>query len=187
MMLELARHYASIPQAQRKRTLVFLTTPAHHQGFVGIEWVRDNYDFSKTAFIMNCEHPSQTLMYLLDAGVMTANAISARRWYINGSPRLNSLITTTLRDYGVSTYAQPERRPGGELYFIFHKAPSFHIIDHVIYHSTIDTLDMIPASGITAVGRAYASIIDQVNKLSLAELRPAEGTGPGHRRCRISQ
>ncbi|OJY63068.1 MAG: hypothetical protein BGP16_04305 [Sphingobium sp. 66-54] len=174
MMLELARHYARTPQSERKRTLVFLTTPAHHQSFVGIEWVRNNYDFSKTAFIMNCEHPSQTMMYLLDAGVMTANTVSARRWYINGSPALNDKITGTLRDYGVSLYAQPERRPGGELYFIFHKAPSFHVLDHVIYHSTIDTLDMVPASGITAVGRAYASIIDQVNGMNLAELRPAQ-------------
>lgn len=174
MMLELARHYARIPQSQRPRTLVFLTTPAHHQGFVGIEWVRDHYDFSKTALIMNCEHPSQTLMYLLDAGMMTANAISARRWYVNGSPTLNNLITNTLRDYGVSVYAQPERRPGGELHYVYDKAPSFHIIEHVIYHSTIDTLAMIPASGITAVGRSYASIIDQVNKMSLTELRPTQ-------------
>ena len=71
--------------ARRARTLVFLTTPDHHHGSAGIHWVRDNYDWSKVALIVNCEHPSQTLLYNLDAGLMTANEISARRWYVGGS------------------------------------------------------------------------------------------------------
>jgi hypothetical protein len=171
MMMELARHYAAIPQAKRRRTMVFVTTPDHHQGFIGINWIRDNFDFSKTAVIVNCEHPSQTLIYLLDSGVMTANAISARRWFARGSPAFRKLVTDKLRDYGVSVYAEPEVRPGGELSFVFDKAPSFHIIEHVIYHSTLDTMAMIPAAGIAAAGKAYASIIDGVNRMSLAELQ----------------
>ena len=177
MMLELARHYAAIPQAQRRRTMVFLTTPDHHQGFVGIKWVHDNFNFSKTAVIVNCEHPSQTLLYLLGSGIMTANAVSARRWFVGGSDRLRSLVTGTLRDYGVSTYALPEDRPGGELGFVYDKAPSFHIIDHVIYHSTLDTPALVPASGITAAGRAFARIIDGVNGMSLGELRAPTRSG----------
>src|SRR6516225_7117355 len=63
MMLDIARHYADLPQAQRPRTLVFLTTSDHHHGSVGIRSVRDSYDWSKVALIVNCEHPSQTLLY----------------------------------------------------------------------------------------------------------------------------
>ena len=51
MMLEIARHYAAIPQAQRRRTMTFLTTSDHHHGSVGVKWVHDNFDFSKTAVI----------------------------------------------------------------------------------------------------------------------------------------
>src|SRR5262249_1737197 len=67
MMLDIARHYAAVPQARRPRTLVFLTTADHHHGSAGIQWVRDNYDWSKVALIVNAEHPSQTLLYDLDA------------------------------------------------------------------------------------------------------------------------
>jgi peptidase M28-like protein len=171
MMLEIARHYAAIPQAQRRRTITFLTTPDHHHGGVGVRWVREHFDFAKTALIVNCEHPSQTLLYLLNAGIMTSNAISARRWFVGGSDALQTLVTGTLREFGVSVYAVPERRPGGELSQLFDKAPSFHIIDHVIYHTTLDTPALVPAWGMEAATRAFLKIIDGANKMSMAELR----------------
>src|SRR5258705_12793189 len=82
MMLDIARHYAAVPQARRPRTLGFLTTPDHHHGSAGIHLVPDNYDWSNVELIINSEHPSQTLLYNLDAGIMTANAGTARRWYV---------------------------------------------------------------------------------------------------------
>jgi hypothetical protein len=173
MMLEIARHYAAIPQSQRRRTLTFLTTSDHHHGSAGVQWVRDHMDdfFARTAVIVNCEHPSQTLMYLLNGGIMTANAVSARRWYVGGSDALKRLVTGTFKEFGVSVYAQPEQRPGGELSQLFQKAPSFHIIDHVIYHTTIDTAALVPAWGMEAATRAFLKIIDGVNKMSLAQLK----------------
>jgi hypothetical protein len=106
MMLEIARHYAAIPQSQRPRTITFLTTPDHHHGSVGVKWVHDHMDdfFAKTAVIVNCEHPSQTLTYLLSAGIMTSNAVSARRWYVGGSDALKKLVTATFKEFGVSVY-----------------------------------------------------------------------------------
>jgi hypothetical protein len=148
MMLDIARHYAAVPQAQRPRTLVFLTTSDHHHGSTGIRWVRDNYDWSKVALIVNSEHPSQTLLYNLDAGLMTANEVSARRWYVGGSDALRMLVRNSLREFGVATYHKSEVSPGGELSQIHMKAPSFHIIDHVIYHTTLDTADLVPAWGL---------------------------------------
>jgi hypothetical protein len=171
MMVEIARHYAAIPQAQRRRTITFLTTPDHHHGSVGIRWVREHFDFSKTVLIVNCEHPSQTLLYLLNAGIMTSNAVSARRWYVGGSDALKALVSSTFREFGVSVYAVPERRPGGELSQIFEKAPSFHIIDHVIYHTTLDTSKLVPAWGIEAATRAFLKIIDGANAMSTAQLK----------------
>ncbi len=171
MMLEIARHYAAIPQAQRRRTITFLTTPDHHHGSVGVSWVHDNFDFSKTALIVNCEHPSQTLLYLLNAGIMTSNAISARRWFVGGSAGLKKLVTDTFREFNVSVYTMPERRPGGELSKLFDKAPSFHIIDHVIYHTTLDTAHLVPAWGMEDATRAFLKIVDGVNKMSIAEIK----------------
>jgi hypothetical protein len=173
MMLDITRHYAALPQAQRPRTLVFLTTPDHHHGSEGIHWVRDNYDWSKVALIVNAEHPSQTQLYSLDAGMMTANEVSARRWYVGGSDALRTLIRRTFREFGVATYRKSEVSPGGELSQVHMKAPSFHIIDHVIYHTTLDTPDLVPAWGIEAATRAFLKIIDSVNQMTKQEIAAA--------------
>jgi hypothetical protein len=173
MMLDIARHYAAVPQAQRPRTLVFLTTPDHHHGSEGIHWVRDNYDWSKVTLIVNAEHPSQTLLYSLDAGIMTANEVSARRWFVGGSDALRALVRRTFLEFGVATYRKSEVSPGGELSQIYMKAPSFHIIDHVIYHTTLDTADLVPAWGIEAATRAFLKIIDNVNTMTKEEIAAA--------------
>jgi hypothetical protein len=173
MMLDIARHYAAVPRAQRPRTVVFLTTPDHHHGSEGIHWVRDNYDWSKVALIVNAEHPSQTLLYSLDAGIMTANEVSARRWFVGGSDALRALVRRTFREFGVATYRKSELSPGGELSQIYMKAPSFHIIDHVIYHTTLDTADLVPAWGIEAATRAFLKIIDTVNTMTKEEIAAA--------------
>jgi hypothetical protein len=173
MMLDIARHYTGVPQAQRPRTLVFLTTADHHHGSSGIRSVRDTYDWSKVALIVNAEHPSQTLLYNLDAGLMTANEVSARRWYVGGSDALRTLVRRTFREFGVATYHKSEVSPGGELSQIYMKASSFHIIDHVIYHTTLDTADLVPAWGLEDATRAFLKIIDSVNKMTKQEIAAA--------------
>lgn len=173
MMLDIARHYAATPRERRPRTLVFLTTPDHHHGSAGIHWVRDNYDWSKVALIVNSEHPSQTLLYNLDAGFMTANEVSARRWFVGGSDGLRSLVRNTLKEFGVATYRKSEMSPGGELSQIYTKAPSFHIIDHVIYHTTLDTPDLVPAWGLEDATRAFLKIIDGANRMKKEEIAAA--------------
>src|SRR5579871_419138 len=173
MMLDIARHYAAMPREKRSRTFVFLTTPDHHHGSAGIHWVRDNYDWSKVALIVNSEHPSQTLLYNLDAGFMTANEVSARRWFVGGSDGLRSLVRNTLKEFGVATYRKSEMSPGGELSQIYTKAPSFHIIDHVIYHTTLDTPDLVPAWGLEDATRAFLKIIDGANRMNKEEIAAA--------------
>lgn len=173
MMLDIARHNAAVPMAQRPRTLVFLTTPDHHHGSAGIGWVRDNYDWSNVALIVNSEHPSQTLLYNLDAGLMTANEVSARRWFVGGSDALRALVRQTFREFGVATYHKSEVSPGGELSQIYAKAPSFHVIDHVTYHTTLDTADLVPAVGIEAATRAFLKIIDKANAMTRQEIAAA--------------
>ena len=45
------------------------------------------------------------------------------------------MVFDTLREFGVSVYAQEDGPKNGNY------APSFHIIDHVIYHTSLDTPD----------------------------------------------
>jgi hypothetical protein len=172
MLLEIARFYAAIPKEQRRRTITFVTTPDHHHGATGIKWINLNMrDFlDKTALIVNCEHPSQTQTYRLGSGLMTSTTTSARRWFVGGGEALRRVVLSSLKEFGVAVYARAEGRPGGELQHVYTRAPSFHVIDHIFYHTDADTADLVPAWGIEAVTRAYLKIIDSVNGMEIREL-----------------
>jgi hypothetical protein len=176
MMLELAQYYASIPKSQRMRTITFFTTSAHHSPSgedASLRWIHNNMQpmFQKTALIVNCEHPSQVQTYLIQNSLVASNAVSARRWFVGGSPTLKKIVHDSFQEFGIAIYSRPELRPGGELGTVFQDAPSVHIIDHAFYHTDMDTPAIVPEYGLEAAGRAFAKIIDEVNKVPLADLK----------------
>jgi hypothetical protein len=175
-LVALAEHYAKIPRAERRRTMTFFTTAAHHSPSgpqAGVSWVHNNMQamFAKTALIVNLEHTAQVATYLIGETFITSNHVSARRWYVGGSTRLRDIVLQTFNEYGLALYSRPEGRPGGELGRLFTDAPSFHIIDHTVYHTDMDTLAAVPAYGLEQSARAFAKIIDQVNQVDIRDLR----------------
>lgn len=175
-LVALAEHYAKVPKAERRRTMIFFTTFAHHSPSgeqAGIRWVHNNMQamFAKTALLINLEHTAQTATYLVGEAFITSNHVSARRWYVGGSNRLRDIVLKTFTEYGIALYSRAEGRPGGELSHVFTDAPSFHIIDHTVYHTDMDTLAAVPAYGLEQSARAFAKIIDQANTVGLRELR----------------
>jgi Peptidase family M28 len=167
--LELARHYAAIPQAQRARTMVFIQFPDHHHGEVargrkdvGID---ATYNWSKVALKLTMEHPSETLLYMYNSNLTATNQMSSSRWNAFGSAEFERMAFEQLRDFGVSVYGVEDGPKNGNY------APSFHIINHVVYHTSLDTPDLVPAEGMSRSIRAFASIIDHVNKMTMAQLR----------------
>ncbi len=164
--LEIIRHQAAIPRDQRPRGLVLLLFPDHHHGEIGLKLFERTHDWDRVAMALTLEHPSQTQLYWYNDDLMTANAIGAFRWNALGSPRFIGLVRDTLRDFGVSIYTGMNPKPK-----LTRQAPGFHIIDHVIYHTTLDIPELVPAEGLQRSTRAFLSIIDQVNTMSLEELR----------------
>jgi len=66
----------------------------------------------------------------------------------------------------------PERTAAGEMSRYYQFAPSLQLIDTGLYwHSDHETPEIIPPTGLAAVTRAYAKIINDVNSLDLKELR----------------
>ena len=98
------------------------------------------YPWDKVAVKLTMEHPSQTLLYMYNDGLTPTNAVGAFRWNALGSPEFEKMVFDTLREFGVSVYAQEDGPKNGNY------APSFHIIDHVIYHTSLDTPELVPAS-----------------------------------------
>jgi Peptidase family M28 len=167
--LELARHYAALPQAQRPRTLVFIQFPDHHHGEVARRrkdvGIDATYDWKKVALKLTMEHPSETLLYMYNNNLTATNAMSAARWSAFGSAEFERMTLDQLRAFGVSVYGVEDGPKNGNY------APSFHIINHVVYHTSLDTHELVPAEGMSRSIRAFASIIDHVNKMTMAELR----------------
>ena len=164
--LEIARHYAAIPQRDRPRTLLFVLFPDHHHGETGVRAWERTYDWDNVAMALTLEHPSQTQLYWYNDDLMTSNTIGAFRWNAMGSRRFLDVVDGTLRDFGVAVYTVMDGRPK-----LTSQAPGFHIIDHVIYHTTLDTPELVPAEGMERATRAFLSVIDQANGMTLAELR----------------
>jgi len=167
--LELARHYAELPWAQRPRTLVFIQFPDHHHGEVargrkdvGID---ATYNWKNVALKFTMEHPSETLLYMYNGDLTATNAMSASRWSAFGSPEFERMTLDQLRDFGVSVYGVEDGPKNGNY------APSFHIINHVVYHTSLDTHELVPNEGMSRSIRAFASIIDKVNTMTLSQLR----------------
>jgi hypothetical protein len=174
-MVALAEHYAKIPQAQRRRSMTFFTTSAHHSPSgenAGIRWFHNNMKqlWAKTALIVNCEHTAQVATFFVGEALHASNQVSARRWFVGGSDLLKDLVMKNFLDYGIALYSRPEARPGGELGAVHTDAPSFHIIDHTVYHTDMDTLSAVPAAGLEQSARVFAKIIDEVNRLDRAKL-----------------
>jgi hypothetical protein len=169
--IDIARHYAAMPKEKRPRTMVFFVDPDHHNTETGRDLMAKGYDWSKVAFILNCEHTSQSQLFMMNQDLEIGNGINARRWYVSGSPQFQQLVKSQLKDFNVSVYTTPETNAGGSLGGLTKYAPSFHIIDHIIYHSTLDTPELVPAVGLAYSERAFLSIIDKANKMTLAQIR----------------
>ena len=178
--LEIARFYAKKPLRERPRTMKFIQFPDHHHGEVARSrekvGIDATYPWSKVAVKLTMEHPSQTLLYNYNDNLAPTNAVGAFRWNAFGSPDFEQMVFDTLREFGVSVYAEEDVPKNGNY------APSFHIIEHVIYHTSLDVPELVPASGLERSTRAFVAALDRANEMTMAQLRgtnfpPKAGTG----------
>jgi hypothetical protein len=181
-MLGLAEYFAAVPKKDRKRTLIFVGTPGHHDpNFLGTTWMHDNREqvFGKTAVLINAEHTAYTEAEDILGKLRKSNSLPAFNWYVGGSPLLRDISVKAFTDFGVPLLAQPDRTAPGEVGKIRDDAPMVQIITAAWpYHSSRDDAAIIPAAGIEASTRAYARIIDEVNKLPAKALAAPANTTP---------
>ena len=189
-MIGLAGYYAKVPQNHRRRTLVFVGLDGHHNtgegSGVGRIWMADHKDtlFSKTALMINCEHPSTLQSYVrprYEEGrdIVWANTFLAQQWYAGGPsrPELQAITTKAFHEFGVPLYLDPNVHPPlGDLSGFYRFLPGVASSEFYHYfHTDRETPEVVPWTGLEATTRAYAKIIDEVNKLPLSTFqRPPE-------------
>ncbi len=181
-LLGLAEYFAKVPQSQRRRTMIFIGTDGHHQinpGGYGREWLVANREkfFAKTAVLFNAEHPSEVLTHGGAVSGWTETVIP-NAWYAGGSarPQLIRIARDAFREFGLPIWAQPsDTPPGGDVgpFVGFLPGVVVQSNDFMYMHTTGDTPDNVAWSGLEAATRAYARIVDEVNKMPLSELRRA--------------
>jgi Peptidase family M28 len=194
-MVGLAEYYARIPPAQRRRTMVFIGLDGHHNtgpgSAVGGVWLNEPANkaklFAKTALSINCEHPStiQTYVrprYLAGEVVRWSNMYTAQQWYAGGParPELTAIALKAFKEFGVPLLSEPNPRPpAGDLGRLYRFTPGVATSEFYHYfHTDRETPETVPWTGLQATTRAYAKIIDDVNKLPLSTFQRPEESVP---------
>ena len=189
-MLGLAEHYAKMPQAQRKRTMIFIALDGHHNSgegsAVGNKWLVDNRQklFAKTALAINVEHPStvQTQSrprYYNANEIVWGNTYMPQQWYAGGPsrPELEKIAANAFKQFGATMDLYPNPTPpASDMSSFFQFLPGIDTGEyHHYFHTDLETPQTVPWTGLEASTRAYAKIIDEVNKLPLSTFqRPEE-------------
>ena len=139
--------------------------------------------------MINCEHPStvQTTVrprYLGKDEIIWSNAYMPQQWYVGGPsrPQLGTIAVNAFREFGVSMYLEPNAEPpAGDLGWrggpeLWRFVPGIATSEFYHYfHTDEETPETVLWTGLEATTRAYARIVDEVNKLELSDLqRPEE-------------
>ena len=188
-MLGLAEYYSKIPKAQRKRTMVFVGLDGHHNnpgGGMGRTWMVENKDklFSKTALMINIEHPAtiatqSRVRYYPGDEIAWSNTYMPLEWYAGGPsrPELEKITRNAFKEFGLPMeFDQNPAPPAGDGGVFFTFIPTIGAGEyHSYFHTDWETPEVVPWTGLQAAARAYAKVIDEVNKLPLSALqRPPE-------------
>ncbi len=179
VMITLAEYFSKIPQSQRRRNLIFVGTAGHHVRSPGSRWMHDNHEtaLANAALMINCEHVSVKQTVYWGPNMRMTDITSPRRWWVNGSDTLVDRVLDAYRTFGVAVWDHMEDRAAGEMGSVAGDLPSIQIIrSPEIKHTDRDTPEWIPESGLEAVARAYAKIIDEVNTLDRSALLPTQPT-----------
>jgi hypothetical protein len=140
--------------------------------------------FSKTALFMNVEHPATIVTqsrprYYPGDELAWANTTMPLQWYAGGKsrPELQKITWDAFRKFGAPVAFDPSPTPpAGDAGAFFRFLPAVSASEyHSYFHTDWETPEMVPWTGLEASTRAFAKIIDEVNKHPLSDFqRPEE-------------
>jgi hypothetical protein len=175
VLVGLLDHYAKIPQAQRRRTIRFLGSAGHHGG-PGTRWLHDNREtaLAKTVLAINLEHVAAVRSKYWGPKLRMTTAVSPMRWWVHGSPKLLHATLESFARFNVGITADMDPGASGEMGSMARDVPSIQVITSPeIKHTEQDTAAWVPSAGLEQIARAYARIVDEVNRLDRRDLQPA--------------
>ena len=95
------------------------------------------------------------------------------RWWVWGSKELLDIALNAFQRFNVGVTADMDPGASGEMGSLARDVPTMQVITSPeIKHTEQDTPEWVPAAGLEQIARAYAKIIDEVNKLDRSRLQP---------------
>jgi hypothetical protein len=183
VMMALVDHFAKVPKAQRRRSIRFIGQAGHHAGSFGSRWLHDNRatELAKTVLSINCEHvsvPDHKYWVVNNApDLRVSNVVAPRRWWVYGSDKLLDISVKAYQTFNVGIIGDMDPNSSGEMGIMARDVPTLQVIrSPVTKHTDQDIPEWVPAVGLEQVGRAYAKIIDEVNKLDRRDILPTART-----------
>jgi hypothetical protein len=175
VMMGLMEHFAKVPQAQRRRAIRFMGSAGHHGG-PGASWLHERRDteLAKTALMVNLEHVAAVRTKYWGARLRMTTAVSPMRWWVYGSRSLLDVALTSFSRFNVGLTADMDPNASGEMGAVARDVPSIQVITSPEpKHTEQDGIEWVPANGLEQVARAYARIVDEINKLDRAQIAAA--------------
>ena len=177
VMMGLIKHFAAIPRSDRRRNLVFMSSLGHHSG-PGARWLHDEQAtaLQDTALLINLEHVAVVRSKYWGPTLRKMNAVSPMRWWVWGSEPMLRVVLDAFQRFNVGVTADMEPRASGEMGAVARDVASLQVITSPeIKHTEQDTAEWVPAVGLEQIARAYAKIIDGVNRLDKDAIQPTPG------------
>lgn len=187
-VLALARYFTRPGAPKLNRTLVFVGTGGHHLYSPGVEQIIKTRRgmMERTAFVLNPEHFGSKDFRLGASpdtwtGVERPYAISVT----SRSPELIRIVTDAIDDHGLRTFRFTAHNAFGDpLRFQTSGVPVIDIIGSPsVYHTDLDTPDVLSPEALEAMVQALAQVIEQSDGLTWDALekgalpRPPLGDG----------
>jgi len=175
-MLALARHYAQKPRSERQRNMLFLAAGDHEVPGAGgtIHFAKHHADIlEKTAVVYQLEHISSILESEELAAFSLTNTENPRGIMVtNMSPLLLDLFIEAADRYGVVQPVGTYPNYWGDVVgFMGTGVTAVGWIEaNYFYHSELDGLHVVTPQGLERITRAYAWIMDEVERHTRAEL-----------------
>lgn len=184
-LISLAKYYAKIPLENREKTMLFVGWTGHECGSVG----------SKLFVEMHEEMLSKITTYILldgfgcngyyngaNEGVIPTGLDERRGLFITENPLLLSFTLDAVMKYKLlpAVYVSARSFPVADLPpFVEKDVPSILIIGKpILYHTELDTIDLINPDQLERSIKAHIEIIDKIQATPARDIKAGDGNLP---------
>lgn len=180
-VLSLAKAFASVPQSERKRTLMFTTFDTHFTGYQAHQAFADKY-------VTNPDTPYQLVANLTvehiglagvvrDGKLVMSSLPEPRGFFRTGSSVIRNaiqkaIVTQNLARTAVIPANGAKGIPTDASFLVPTKVPVISLVSGPIYlYDEDDTMDKVARNELRPVAKAFAQIIDRLDDVPASAMR----------------